>query len=290
MEKVIRTLGVTVNENKQAAAEVCERLERAVRDLGLALVVREDERAPIPSARRVPPEDLAASIDAMLALGGDGTLLQAVRLLGDNPPPLMGVNLGSLGFLTSVSEDRLEEALRALRDGDMEESRRTMAQCEVHRGGVVHGPRRALNDVVIGWGTDSRVATIGITIDGRDVGETVCDGVILSTPTGSTGHSLSAGGPIVVPDLPVFLLNVICPHTLSHRPMVIADDVTVDLTVRGASKELLLAVDGQDVARLGEGDFITVHRAARGITLLNPRGHCHFRLVRQKLHWRGSSA
>lgn len=151
------------------------------------------------------------------------------------------------------------------------------------------GPYYALNDIVIGWGESSRVVTLGVKIDGADVSEYVCDGLIVSTPTGSTGHSLSAGGPIVQPGAPVFVLNPICPHTLSNRPMVISDDRQIEIRVCASDKRQLLVIDGQDQHAMEQGDQVELSRADRRVRFIHLPGFSYYELLRQKLNWRGSS-
>ncbi len=148
---------------------------------------------------------------------------------------------------------------------------------------------RALNDVVIGWGESSRVVHLRLRIDGEDVGHYVCDGLIVSTPTGSTGHSLSGGGPIVHPEAPVFVINPICPHTLSHRPMVVPDGSLIEVRIERSSKKQICAIDGQDHCRVLEGDTLLIQRGRRPVRLLHPPGYSYFDLLRRKLHLRGST-
>jgi len=285
----VTRIGVIANTTKPLAAGVLARLERVARESGAALVVCDPTAGLLPSARRVDPGAFPGEIDLLLALGGDGTMLRAVRLLCGRDVPLLGVNLGSLGFLTSVTEDRLEETARRAIAGECDISLRATLEAELHRAGAPAGVYGALNDVVIGWGPTSRVVTLGLAVDGVAVGEFVCDGMIVSTPTGSTGHSLSAGGPIVSPEARVIVVNPICPHTLSHRPMVLPDEAVVTIECLKSSKEQIFVVDGQDHQPFSQGDRVMVRRSPHTLRFLRPRGFNHFEVLRQKLHWRGSS-
>ncbi len=285
----MKKIGIAANLSKPAAESVLNRLARKADAEGIELVVCDDAQQFLPQAVRVQPRTLAEHIDVLMALGGDGTILQAVRLLDGHDVPLIGVNLGSLGFLTSVPEERLEQAVVALKKGLVQTSPRSMLRCTVLRGGEAIGEYQALNDVVTGWGLNSRIVTFDINIDNEQINTARCDGLIVSTPTGSTGHSLSAGGPILQPETPVFVLNIICPHTLTNRPVVIHNRSEIDIDIRQASKQLLLVVDGQDSLMLRERDRLRIRKAEREVTLLNLPDHNYFTLLRHKLHWRGSS-
>lgn len=222
-------------------------------------------------------------------MGGDGTMLHAARLLDGHDIPLLGVNLGSLGFLTSVTDDRIETALDVLVQGGYHLSHRSTIDAVFHHEGLAAGACRALNDVVIGWGETSRVVTLGLTIDGAPVGAFVCDGLIVSTPTGSTGHSLSTGGPVVHPESGVIVLNPICPHTLSNRPMVIPDDRRIAIEVIRSSKRQILVIDGQDHHQIVQGDRLEIARSPIGLRFIHLPGYNYFDVLRQKLHWRSSN-
>lgn len=282
-------LGVIANCEKPKAAEVLGLLAAGAVRRGFELWVCGDARTHLARARVCKPAVLGATVDVLMVLGGDGTMLHAVRTLGGADVPILGVNIGSLGFMTSVPQQRLEEALDALAEQSYSTTLRTMIACTLHRRGKTVGPYRALNDVVIGWGESSRVVTLGVKIDGEDVSEYVCDGLIVSTPTGSTGHSLSAGGPIVQPGAPVFVLNPICPHTLSNRPMVVSDDRHIEVCVCASDKRQLLVIDGQDQHAMERGDCVEMVRAAPGVRFIHLPGFSYYELLRQKLHWRGSS-
>lgn len=285
----MKTIGVIANLSKPAAPEALRRLEARARERGMRLATCDGTRRLLSRARADSPAGFRRRIDALMALGGDGTMLYAVRTLGAADVPVLGVNLGSLGFLTSVTLDHVEQAVDALAEGACVESRRARLDCRLIRAGRTLSRHVALNDVVIGWGSTSRVVTLTLRIDGEPVDVTVCDGLIVSTPTGSTGHSLSAGGPVLHPATPAFVVNPICPHTLSNRPMVIPDGSVVELRVESANKKLLLVVDGQDHSAVAPNDRIRLSRAARGARILHLPGTSYFEVLRRKLHWRGSN-
>lgn len=285
----MKRIGVVVNCGKDTAPDVLARLAKAAPAHGFDLVTTADAAKHLPGARTVAAEALGGEADVLLALGGDGTVLHAVRVLGGRDKPVLGVNLGSLGFLTSVTQENLEAALEALRRGAYTTILRSAADCEVRRDGRKAETYRALNDVVIGWGASSRINTLELAFDGEVVTSFTCDGLIVSTPTGSTGHSLSAGGPILHPGSTCFVVSPICPHTLSNRPLVVPDGITLTVRVVKTMKTLLLSVDGQEELDIGQGDCVEVRRSAQGIRFIHLPGYSYFSVLRQKLNWRGSA-
>ncbi len=286
----MKKIGVVVNCRKPHASTVLQRLAGKARALGMELYVTCGEEGELlPGATKLSEAELAKTTDVLLALGGDGTVLRAARILDGADKPVLGVNLGSLGFLTSVTEQNLDHALEALTSGVYTTSNRSVAECRVFRDEKEIGCYRGLNDVVIGWGESSRVITLDVELDGEQVASYKCDGLIVSTPTGSTGHSLSAGGPILHPDSPCFVITIICPHTLSNRPLVISDRSVV--VVRGVqtTKELLLSVDGQEELSIKQGDRLEIRRAGNGVRFVHLPDYSYFAVLQQKLLWRGSS-
>lgn len=285
----MKTIGIVANTAKPHARAVLARLAATARRLGLRLVAMPATARLIPGARAVAATRFARRLDAVLALGGDGTLLQAARLVQHAETPLLGINLGNLGFLTSATVEELDEGLAVLARGAYRLSPRTVLEVMAHRGKRKLGVYRALNDVVVGWGRSSRITTFAVEVDGETITSYRCDGLIVSTPTGSTGHSLSAGGPILHPDASVLLLNVICPHTLSARPIVLPDRSRISITVADAAKPLLLSVDGQEELQVQQGDRLVVQRSAHSVAMIHLPGYRYFGVLRQKLQWSGSS-
>ena len=285
----MKTIGVLANCRKPEAAEILRRLSSKAAERGLQLVTCNEAGRLLAQSVRVSNRTFAQKIDVLLALGGDGTMLKAVRALQGRDIPVLGVNIGSLGFMTSVTQDNLERAIDVLVKGNYTTSTRAIAECRLMRRSKKIGEYRALNDVAIGWGNSSRVVNLELSIDGESVTSYVCDGMIVSTPTGSTGHSLSAGGPILHPETPVFVINLICPHTLSNRPVVISDRSVVSVRVVETAKKLLLSVDGQEEQSIVAGDRLEIRRSVKGVRFIHLPGYSYFSVLRQKLHWRGSS-
>ena len=284
----MKCIGIIANTTKPRAPEVLARVAARCRDLGLGVLTCEASSALLPDAEHLSPADFLARIDVLMACGGDGTMLRAVRLLNRHDVPVLGVNLGSLGFMTSVPEQEAERAVEVLAEGSFTTSRRTLAHARLYREDACLAEYHALNDLVIGWGASSRVVTLTVELDGVEVTAYKCDGLILSTPTGSTGHSLSAGGPILHPETPAFVISLMCPHTLSSRPLVLPDDKTVSVTVSDADKTLLLSVDGQEGHDLEQGDRLEITRSPTGVRFIHLPGYNYFSVLRQKLGWRGS--
>ncbi len=286
----MKRIGVVVNLDKPVSRPVLRRLTERARNQQLELVTIPQVAAELPEATIVSEAELAAHVDIVVALGGDGTMLHAVRMLNGGQAPVLGVNLGSLGFMTSVTEEAFEHALDVVVAGRYKIYERTLLQCRVERQGEEVAEYVALNDVVAGWGSSSRAMTLRLAIDGEEVAQYLCDGLIVSTPTGSTGHSLSAGGPIVHPAAPVFCVNVICPHTLSARPLVLSDQAELAIHVQEipADKQPLLSADGQGEFVLDRGDVLRIRRHDHVVRFLHLPEYSYFAVLRQKLHWRGS--
>jgi len=286
VEKEMKKIGVTANIRKPHTPAVLERLAAAAGEMGAELVCCDDTAQSLPSIRKISRHRMVAEIELFMALGGDGTVLRAISILNGCDVPILGVNLGSLGFMTTVTEDKLEHALRCVQEGKCGISERTLAVCSLS------GSKKeyiALNDVAIGWGRSSRVVTLNVRADGEEVSSYVCDGIVVSTPTGSTGHSLSSGGPIIHPEVRAFVLSPICPHTLSNRPLVIPDTCVIEVEVQAASKTLLLTMDGQEQLEVNRGDVIRIARSPHRAKLIRLPDYNYYSLLRHKLHWRGST-
>ncbi len=285
----MKKLGVWANCRKPEAGRVLKRLTEKAAALGMELITCGETAALLPGARLVSTASLAAEIDVLLTLGGDGTVLRAVRVLDGSDKPVLGVNLGSLGFLTSVPLEELESALDALHEENFTMSIRSMVECSAHRRDKRLGIYHALNDVVLGWGDSPRISTLELSVDGEMLSSYACDGLIVSTPTGSTGHSLAAGGPILHPGSPCFVISAICPHTLSNRPLVISDQSTISISVIRTHKKMLLSVDGQEELEIEMGDRLELRRSAQGVRFIHLPGYSYYSVLSQKLNWRGSN-
>jgi NAD+ kinase len=229
---------------------------------------------------------LARKSDLVIVVGGDGTLLHAARGIADQNVPLLGVNLGRLGFLTDVSPDTMLEGLNQILAGNYEEERRLLLRASIGTDADPGKPLLALNDVVIHKWNIARMIEFETYVDGRFVYTQRSDGLIISTPTGSTAYALSGGGPLMQPGLNAMVLVPICPHTLSNRPIVISGDSDVEIVLCGTHHEhVRVTCDGQNNMPVGKRERIRIRKDDHQIRLIHPRAHDHFDLLRAKLGW-----
>jgi len=285
----MKKIGIIVNTKRPRAGHLLGELRRLSEGHGFKLYAENTSMAETLGAEVLPAAQFGRTVDAALALGGDGTVLYTARALYSSDVPIMGINLGSLGFLTSVGDTDIPQALDAIANKTFKVSERDVAECRIFQNGAPVGEEQSLNDLVLGWGASSRIVTLKLSVDGEQVGTFMCDGMMVSTPTGSTGHSLSAGGPILHPGVDGFGINVICPHTLSSRPLVVPNNSLIEIEVVNAAKELILSIDGQDEYKVEQGGRIEIRRSPYTVRFLQLPGHSYFSVLAQKLHWRGSS-
>ncbi|MBV9774856.1 MAG: NAD(+)/NADH kinase [Gemmatimonadetes bacterium] len=239
----------------------------------------------MPDAEELGPE-MFAGLDLLLTLGGDGTLLRGARRVAPFDVPVLGVNFGHLGFLTSAAPDELEDALRRFLNGEVWIDRRmTLEVHAVSSDGEVRGSYLALNEAVLHKGGVARVIRLAVRAHSEELGTYSADGIILATPTGSTAYSLSAGGPIVSPSLDCIIATPICPHTLAVRPLILPADETVSVEVLSPSGELIVSIDGQEDTRVTPGERVVVRRSAHPVKLVRFEGQTFFSTLRRKLQW-----
>lgn len=271
------------------AVEAYRRIAEIAADFGATVAV---EPSFSPSAPSAPVVDLAADpVDAVVSLGGDGTLLRAARSVFSRRVPIVGINLGRLGFLTALSPGGVAEGLRRILAGDYVIEERVALEAEVLAGR--DGRRRrftALNDVVVHKAGEARVVRLDLWAGARggreqEIGSFSGDGIILSTPTGSTAYSLSAGGPIVSPELDCLLVTPILPHTLAVRPLVVPRSHTITVAALGRAGQLHLTVDGQEGVALADGGRVAVRIGDAGARLVRLPEHSFFATLRRKLSW-----
>lgn len=229
---------------------------------------------------------LGSERDLVITIGGDGTLLRAAQQVFPAEVPLLGVNLGRLGFLTDLSPLKISAQMNAILNGDFIREPRIVLDCEVLRAGEVVATAQGLNDIVIQKWNTARLITFDTYIDGHFVHSQRADGMIASTPTGSTAYALSGGGPIVHPALAAFVLVPICPHALTNRPIVVSDTVSIEMVIgTDREDESRLTCDGNDVSRLLRGDRVKVSKHRNVIELIHPAEHDYFATLRVKLDW-----
>jgi NAD+ kinase len=229
-------------------------------------------------------------IDALFTLGGDGTLLRGARFLNGYAVPILGINLGRLGFLTSCSSEEFELGVRRFAAGDFaSEARMALSSCALDRNGQQRCEWLALNDVVLHKGGFARVVKLSVLVDDELIGTYSADGLVLSSPTGSTGYSLSAGGPIVVPTVESIVVTPVSPHTLAMRPLVLPPHVNVKVRAEDGPDELLVTIDGQVGTTFTSGETLVVRRAPNPVHIVRFAGSTFFSRMRRKFGWGGLS-
>lgn len=276
-------VGVVGNPRYAGLAAVLPEVAGHARELGIELF---SEPALEPYWPAHPSPIGAAPLDALLTLGGDGTLLRGARMLNGAPIPVLGVNLGRVGFLTATGRDGIPLALDRLNRADyITQRRRTLQAAIVSARGESSELPVALNDVTIHKGGVARMIRLNVRIDGEDVGNYSADGLIIATPTGSTAYSLSAGGPIVVPDVEALVITPIAAHTLSVRPLVIPSDARITVApIRPWAEDLLVSVDGQQAMMLGADDRVELRRGDAPVLLVRFKTD-YFVRMRESLSW-----
>ena len=227
----------------------------------------------------------ADPLDLVMVLGGDGTLLKAARLYGHQEAPILGVNLGGLGFLTEISLDELRLLMDRIFQGDYQLENRMVLTAGIIREGEAHPVIPFLNDVVINKGAVARIIDLETSIGGQFLTSYRGDGLIVATPTGSTAYNLSAGGPILHPALKTILLTPICPFTLTNRPIILQDDAVIDIRLGTKASEVWLTFDGQVGYPLNPGDLVRVQKAVKSIRLIKTPFKNYFEILRTKLKW-----
>jgi NAD+ kinase len=284
----IRTVGIVSKPNSAAAANIVPVLIEWLRGRGMA--VRIDEQTALyagPAGRSsgLPREEVPESCDLVIVLGGDGTLLAAARAIGRRETPLFPVNLGSLGFLTAITIDELYPELeRALR-GEHRIGKRRLLATEVVRDGQVVAAYEALNDAVLTKTSIARMIDLDTHVDKQFVCAYKADGLIISTPTGSTAYSLSAGGPIIFPSVKAICITPICPHMLTNRPVLVPETSVIRIISRAPGEGVFLTIDGQVGNPIREGDTLVCRSSDYALRLVRPPHMMFFDVLRQKLKW-----
>jgi NAD+ kinase len=280
-----RIIGICVKPDQPQLADTVRALTGWLEERGLEVVL-DPQSARAVAATETPRSDLAAKVDCVIVLGGDGTLLAVARAIGERPVPILGVNLGTLGFLAETASDELYTALEEVLAGRYRIESRSRLDVRLARGGEELGRYLALNDAVIAKTALSRMIDLETFADGVEVTTYHADGLIVATPTGSSAYSLSAGGPLILPQSDTIVLTPICPHTLTQRPLVLPATFDVEIRVQDTrGGEVLLTVDGQVGRELSQGDRIIARKAAQPVQLLVPPGRNRFEVMRKKLRW-----
>jgi NAD+ kinase len=284
---MVRTVGIVSRPRREDIARVVPPLVEWLRAHGAEAVCDLETGQCIGAlaGRTIDRTELPKHSDLLIVLGGDGTLLSAARLAVDRGVPILAVNLGGLGFLTTVSQDELFSILEEIFANKHRISERVMLASEVVRGGSIIRQQMALNDAVLNKEALARIMDLELRVDGEYVTTYKADGLIVATPTGSTAYSLSAGGPIVYPIVDAFVVTPICPHTLTNRPIIIPDSVTIEIGFESGGNNAFLTLDGQIGIELSQGDRVVLRRAPNRLRLVRPARKTYYEILRNKLKW-----
>jgi NAD+ kinase len=282
-------IGLIANTGKPGAHEMVANLQREFGRYPVRLLYERETAILAGAEGSLELPALAEACDLLLVLGGDGTLLQVVQMLEGEFPPIYGINIGSLGFLTCVAGNNYAEAVEVIAHGRYQISQRTLLTVEVLHDDEVIGSYRALNDAVVSRGELSRLIRLAVRIGDDTLTEYNCDGLIVATPTGSTAYSLSAGGPVLTPDCGVVVVTPICPHVLTNRSVIVADGATIEILPSRTQGPVFLTIDGGNVLRVESSDTVRISKAPFRLPLAMPPGVSFFDVLRQKLRWSGTA-
>ncbi len=281
-------VGILVNPHKTGSLPTLHALRAALKSRGCETLLDEETAMLAGESGGIPASEFSRHVEITAVLGGDGTMLNALSRLGNYEKPVAGINIGTLGFLTSCKDDELDLFAAAVAEGRYTTSKRTLLEAIVYRKGKAAETFTALNEVTLARGDTGRLVSLRAQVDGELLNDYRADGLIVATPTGSTAYSLSAGGPLIAPSAAVFVITPICPHSLSQRSLVLSDDSVVGLSSEDPeSGPMLFTVDGRDSTRIEPGDSIEVKKSCRSFHLLRLEDHSFYQALRQKLRWQG---
>jgi NAD+ kinase len=286
----IKTVGVVVKPNHDEAWKTACELSDWLEKRGIALVGQprvQDEGTQAADCHigKVDDERFADESDLIVVLGGDGTMIATARLVGDSDALVLGINYGSLGYLTDFRIEEMFPALEAIFEGEYEIDRRVMLHAEHWRGEEMLATGRVLNDVVINKAALARIIEIEVSLNELFVNSFRADGLIISTPTGSTAYNLSAGGPIIYPSMNAVVLTPICPFTLTNRPIVVPDDAVIELKLEKENEGVVLTLDGQIGYTMQADDRVRIRKSRTTFNLVHPPNRNYFDVLRNKLKW-----
>ena len=286
----IKCVGVVVKPNhNEAWATACE-LSAWLKKRGINLIGKPHEEAERMGAEAcgietVELERFQSEADLIVVLGGDGTMISTARLIGNREVLVLGINYGSLGYLTEFRIEEMFDALEKILAGDYAIDRRVMLEIEHRRGSAILESGRVLNDVVINKAALARIIEIEVELDNLFVNSFRADGLIVSTPTGSTAYNLSAGGPIVYPSMNAVVLTPICPFALTNRPIVVPDAAEINLKLKNENEGVVITLDGQIGYQMKTGDTVSIRKSPTNFNLVQPPNRNYFDVLRNKLKW-----
>jgi NAD+ kinase len=281
----IKHVGVVVKPNHAEAWQTAGELAAWLKKRDIKLIGKPREEAEVCQIEEVGDEEFQEKADLIVVLGGDGTMISTARLLGEREIPVLGINYGSLGYLTDFRIEEMFPALENILAGHYAIDRRVMLDIEHRRGAQTLAAGRVLNDIVINKSVLARIIEIEVKLNEQYVNSFRADGLIVATPTGSTAYSLSAGGPIVYPTMNAVVLTPICPFTLTNRPIVVPDTAEISLRLMNENEGVVLTLDGQVGYRMETGDCAVIRKSAASFNLVQPPNRNYFDVLRNKLKW-----
>ncbi|MGD0221160.1 MAG: NAD(+)/NADH kinase [Terriglobia bacterium] len=286
MATPIKRVGIISKPKKVEIREIVPALLEWLHERSIEAFIDKETGAIMETKKRcLTRNEMPAQVDLLVVLGGDGTLLATARALNRKPVPILAVNLGGLGFLTEITCEELYPTLETVVAGTHKTDRRVQIEGELIRADEILTPFLALNDVVLNKGAIARIFDFEVRVNGELVSTYKSDGLIVSTPTGSTAYSLAAGGPIVTPSVEAFLVTPICAHTLTHRPLVLPNTVRIEVTVKSLREAAYLTVDGQVGIAAHSEDVVRMRKADSFVELVRPPATSYFEILQKKLKW-----
>ncbi len=290
INREIKCVGVVVKPNHEQAWQTACELSAWLEKRGIDLIGKPHEEMEKFGAKNcqveaVETKRFQTEADLIVVLGGDGTMISTARLTGDREIVVLGINYGSLGYLTEFRIEEMFDALEKILEGDYEIEGRVMLDVEHSRDGETLETGRVLNDVVINKSALARIIEIEVNLNGQFVNEFRADGLIVATPTGSTAYSLSAGGPILYPSMNALVLTPICPFKLTNRPIVVPDNYLIEINLKNENQGVVLTLDGQIGYQMKTGDTISIRKSKINFNLIKPPNRNYFEVLRNKLQW-----
>ncbi len=282
----IQKIGIISKPRKAEIREIVPPLLGWLRERRIEAYIDKETGAILESSEKcLTRNEMPAQVDLLIVLGGDGTLLATARALNRKPVPILAVNLGGLGFLTVITREELYPTLEQVLAGNFHTERRVQIEGEIVRADESLASFLALNDVVLNKGAIARILDFDVLVDGQFVSSYKSDGLIVSTPTGSTAYSLAAGGPVIVPTVGAFIITPICAHTLTNRPLVVPDSATIEVVLQTQREAAYLTVDGQVGIAARSDDIVRMRKSSSFVELVQPTRKNYFEILRQKLKW-----
>ncbi len=285
LNKEIKCVGIVVKPNFAEAVATAHELSAWLHERGIELIGEPREEAEVCDFESIEIEKFKNDADLIVVLGGDGTMISTARLTGEREVLVLGINYGSLGYLTEFRIEEMYSAIESVLSGNFEVDRRVMLDVEHWRADKMLASGRVLNDVVINKAVLARIIEVEVSLNSLFVNSFRADGLIISTPTGSTAYNLSAGGPIVYPSMNAVVITPICPFTLTNRPIVMPDTAEISLLLKNESDGVVLTLDGQIGFQMNVGDFVKIRKSATNFNLVQPSNRNYFDVLRNKLKW-----